>query len=1068
MRWLSLMLSRVAVLLLFQEAVSQAAAPAFPASSNAPLTSAMSHWAFQKPKRPPVPVATRTNWGRNEIDAFILQQWESRGFAPPAEAERATLIRRVALDLTGLPPTGEEVARFLADPSPRAYEVMVDHYLSSPRFGERWARVWLDLARYADSKGYGSDGLRPYMWRYRDWVINAFNQNLPYDQFTIEQLAGDLLSNPTLEQRLATAFHRNSMANDEGGTDDEEFRVAAVKDRVDTTMQVWMGLTFSCAKCHSHKYDPFTLTDYYSLFAFFNQTADTDLEDDSPRLASPTEAESQELDRLRRELQPLLAQRDQFDPADTPERRQWEDDLKKADQSWIRLRPVAAMALGGTELVVGTAGIVEVQGERVATNRYRLEFPSAPAGLRAFRLQVLPVTANGVPSLGRAPDGHLTLNEVQFQVQPKQIQLPQARFVRLQLRGGNRILSLAEVEVLSEGLNIGTKGKASQSSTQGGAGAELAIDAMVNGAFAHGSVTQTRTSADPWWELDLGQSAPIDRLAIWSRTDVTFHDALQDFRLELLDASRRTVWSQSFGKAAIPVHKIDFSGVRNLRLHTVSVSHADEGTSGALLMDQDWETGWRVTSQLDQAQEAVFSLFEPLDLAPTEKLVVVLEHTRRDRASLGRFRLSGSAAKEALFAVPSSVRGALAVRSKDRSPKQHEDVGSFYWRFTPQYAVLNAQVRPLEDRMWQLESSILKTPVMQELGEDFRRSSHVLIRGDFMNPGERVTARVPLKLHPFPKGSPTNRLGLARWLLDEENPLTARVAVNRLWAVLFSRGIVSTPEDFGTQGSPPSHPQLLDWLATEYRRLGWDTKALLRTLLVSATYRASARVSPELLVQDPANQWLGRFPRMRLEAEMLRDQALAVGGLLSPKMFGPSVFPVQPSGLWQPAFTYGQNWEISAGEDRHRRSLYTFWRRSVPYPSLMAFNAPTREVCTVRRAVSNTPLQALVTLNDPVFVEAAQGFAGRILREGGVATHQRANWAWRQATGREGEVREIDSIVRLYESAVVEYARDEKSAREMAGAEAAIDALRVSVAQWAAWTVVANMLLNLDSVLTKG
>lgn len=1069
MRWLSVMLFQVAFLCSVQGAVDVAAgSAAAPAAALPPSEAAHAHWAFQKPKRPSLPVSARTHWGRHEIDAFILEQLEQHGFKPPLEADRATLIRRVALDVIGLPPTMEEIDQFIRDPSADAYERMVDRYLRSPHYGERWARVWLDQARYADSKGYGSDTLRPYMWRYRDWVINAFNQNLPYDQFTIEQLAGDLLPNPTLEQKLATAFHRNSMSNDEGGTDDEEFRVAAVKDRVDTTMQVWMGLTFSCAKCHSHKSDPFTLTDYYSLFAIFNQTADTDLADDSPRLASPTEQESQELDRLRRQLAPLVAQRDRFEPSYTADRLKWEEGVRRSDQSWVVLHPSAASALGGTELAVASTGTVEARGEHTTTNRYHLEFDSLPAGIRSFRLQALPMQINGIPALGRAPDGHLTLNEVQFEVHPKHVLLPQARFVRIQLQGPKRILSLAEVEVFSDDPNIGLKGKPSQSSTIAGGGAELALDAIVNGAFTKGSVTQTQASRDPWWELDLGKEITIDRMAIWSRTDSDFDDALRDYHIELLDTDRQVKWTRSFQTASRPVQKLEFNGVRVLQVRTATVSHSDEGTSGSHLIDHDQETGWRVNSELDQPQEVVFSLFDPLDLNPRDKLVLRIDQSRRDRASLARFQMFGSASNEAAFAVPASVRSALAVPPAERSLRQHQDTGSFYWKFTPQYALLDSQVRPLETELWHLESTLLKTPVMQELGEEYRRSSHVLIRGEFLNVGEPVSPRVPLALHPLPAGSSSNRLGLARWLMDPENPLTARVAVNRMWAILFGRGLVLTQEDFGTQGARPTHPQLLDWLATEYLRLGWDTKALLRSMLVSASYRAASRAGDVQLSRDPQNEWLSHFPRVRLEAEILRDQALSLGGLLSSKMYGPSVFPVQPAGVWQAAFTVGENWQPSEGEDRYRRSLYTFWRRSAPYPSLMAFNAPTREVCTVRRPTSNTPLQALVTLNDPVFVEAAQAFARRIVLEGGSSPRRKVEWAWRRATGRPGETREINAVLRLYEVAQHEFARDDRATREMVGTTARPTEAVASPQELAAWTVVANMILNLDSVLTKG
>lgn len=1043
---------------------AQSVAPVPPTTTG----STSGHWAFRKPVRPAVPALPASVPNRNEVDAFVWEKLKTHGLTLSAAAAPATLVRRVALDLTGLPPSREEVDRFLADPSPRAYADLVEGYLQSPRFGERWARVWLDLARYADSKGYGSDSLRPYMWRYRDWVINAFNRNLRFDQFTLEQLAGDLLPNPDLEQRLATGFHRNSMANDEGGTNDEEFRVAAVKDRVDTTMQVWMGLTFGCAQCHSHKYDPITQKDYYAVFALFNQTADADLEDDSPRWRAPTPEQAAELRALNAELEPLRAERDRYDDRYTPERLAWEKRTREADASWKPLVPSTLLALGGTDLISAPDGTVEARGEETVTNRYRLEFASVPEPLTALRLELLPMSTPKGQVLGRGARGQATVSELQVFAQPEKVQLPVARYVRVELSGRRRVLSLGEVQVMSDGVNVAPKGRASQSSTQGNRSASLAVDAILNGNPESRSVAETLVSTDPWWEVDLGQEWSIDRVVLWNRTDGDQGDELHDYRVRLLDGRRSEVWTNRYERAPNPVQRIDFTGVRMARLETGSATRADEGSSVQAVVDRDLNSSWTVSGGLNQPQEAVFPLDEPLRVRPGEKVVVIVEQASRDRSSLARFRLARSAHGGPLFALPAEVREALKIRPEERQAGQHQATAAFYWKFTPAYAAMQDKIRPVEERLAKVESDVLRAPVMEELPPELRRTTHLQIKGDFLSPGEPVGPNIPAIFGALPVGVPTNRLGLARWLVDPANPLTARVTVNRLWSVLFSRGLVETQEDFGTQGSPPSHPELLDWLATEFVRVGWDIKAMLRLLTHSATYQASSDVSALAEAKDPRNIWLSHFPRARLEAEMIRDQALAVGGLLSGKVLGPSVFPWQPANLWQAAFDAGTTWTMSTGEDRHRRSLYTFWRRSRPYPSLSSFNAPTREVCTLRRPVSNTPLQALVTLNDPVFVEAAQAFGRRILAEGGNTAAERARWAWRTATARWPTEPELETMLCLYQQAQLEYQRHEAAARQFIADPEPTLVGRYPVAETAAWTVVANILLNLDLVLTKG
>jgi cytochrome c553 len=817
------------------------------------------HWSFVAPKRPTLPRVARAWWPANAVDEFTLAAMEQHGLAPAPKADRATLLRRVSLDLVGLPPTPDELAAFLADDSPDAWAKVVRRLLDSPRFGERQARSWLDLARYADSAGYGSDPLRPFLWPWRDWVIGAFNRDLPYDQFTLAQIAGDLLpaddEATRAELQLATAFHRNTMTNTEGGTDDEEFRVAAVKDRVDTTMGAWMGLTFGCAKCHSHKFDPISQRDYYSLFAFFDQTEDADRADEEPRVATPT-----------------------------------------AEQ--VRRR----------------AELAARRGEQDARE----------AALRAAPRRDAPA-------------------------------LPRARFVRFELPGKQKILSLAEVEVFAGGVDVARAGRATQSSVDFGGPPERAIDGNHDGRFDSGTTTHTRIEDDPWWEVDLGEERAIERLVAWNRVD----------------------------------------GGLQQRLAGVVVSFATLATSGA--------DGTRVVTWTATWKEAPAPSRE-IDFTAGPELLAL---------------------KEARAAVEAEAAA--------------------------------------------LESSIARVPVLRELPAEKRRTSHVLTKANHLAPGDVVEAATPRHFPPLPDGVTHDRLALARWLVARDNPLTARVAVNRYWSQLFGRGLVETEEDFGTQGTPPSHPELLDWLAVAFMDDdGWSVKQLLFRLVTSATYQQQARTGDAARELDPTDRWLSWFPRRRLEAEQLRDQALALAGLLDARIGGPSVYPPQPDGLWQAAFNGERNYPTSEGPDRWRRGLYTFWRRTVPPPSMQTFDAPSRESCSLRRAGTNTPLQAFVTLNDPVFVEAAQALARRIVREGGEKFDARLDWAWRLALARAPREEERAAVRELFDAEKRRLLEDPAAARSLCESPLGPLPAGLDAAETGAWVVVANVLLNLDAVLVRG
>ncbi|NLT71071.1 MAG: DUF1553 domain-containing protein [Verrucomicrobiaceae bacterium] len=654
------------------------------------------HWSYVKPVRPALPEVGDTGWPVNEIDAFVLARLESEGLEPSTEADRHALARRAALDLTGLPPSWEEVVAFVRDPAPDAYERYLDRLLAKPAYGERWTRVWLDLARYADSAGYADDPLRT-IWAYRDYVLRAFNENMPFDRFTIEQIAGDLLENPTTAQLVATAFHRNTMTNSEGGTNDEEFRNEAVVDRVNTTMSTWMGTTMACAQCHTHKFDPLTHAEYFQLFAFFNQSEDADRKDEKPVL----------------EL--------------------WSDPQKKEKREWSE-------AIRKLEETLATA------------------------------------------------------------------------------------------------------------------------------------------------------TGPLD-----------------DEQAELADLEKRL-----------------------------------------------------------------------------------------------------------------------------------------------------AEAKPATT-----------VPIMRDLPPDQHRRTFVQLRGNYTSLGPEVSAGVPAIFHPLEKGIPRNRLALAKWLVDPDNPLTPRVVANRYWEEIFGNGIVETSEEFGSQGEPPSHPDLLDWLAVDLQENGWDIKRLLKQIAMSATYRQSSKTTPEMQERDPFNRLFTRGPRFRLSAEQVRDNALAVSGLLSDKMYGPPVHPPQPERGLKAAFGGKTDWADSPGEDRYRRALYTSWRRSHPYPSMATFDAPNREVCTVRRGRTNTPLQALVTLNDPVYVEAAQAFGRRILKNGGTTLSDRLTYAIRESLARDPRPAEVERLATLYETSHADYTAHPEEAARIAEEPLGPVPDRKQLSAYAAWTVVANVILNLDEIFMK-
>ena len=896
------------------------------------------HWSYQPVRRPPLPAVGDAAWAGNPIDSFCLAGLEKKGLHPAPRASRETLIRRVTLDLTGLPPSLDEIDAFLADESADAYEKVVERLLDSPHFGERWARQWLDLARYADTNGYEKDRTRS-IWLYRDWVIHALNDDMPFDQFTIEQLAGDLLPDPHQDRLIATGFHRNSMVNEEGGVDVEEYRVVAVHDRANTTASVWLGTTLECAQCHDHKYDPFSLQDYYRFFAFFN-SAKSDVEIFSrterrlfgsnlnvpppPYLAS----HRRDLEEQILKIDHWIASRPQEVMKAQPK---WEEEVLPKLVAWETLAPVSLFAIGGSELAALEDGSVLASGPRPPVDTYILEFEADLSGVAALRLQTL---RHGSLPLGKSGRSD----------------------------GGNFVLTGFEVDVPSE-----------------------------------------------------GSAAPLD-----------FKRAAASF------------WTPGFHPA--------------------------------LALSED-RAGWSVMrepSDFGLGRQVVFSLEKPLETVGHIRFRVRLrQDSEMEGHLLGHFRLSVSrdSKADAAVNVPDEVARILHTRPKKRHRSQRELLSDFYLTQAP-------SLRPARERRDFLHKAWgeLKNPgtlVMEELDED--RQTFIHQGGSFRSPGKSVKPGVPAVFQGLPENAPRNRLGLARWLVSRENPLTARVMVNRIWMEHFGQPLVATVEDFGTRGSRPTHPQLLDWLAAEFMDSGWQLKRLHKLIVTSATFQQSSHVTAEKLEQDPHNQLLSRGPRFRMDAEMIRDSSLSAGGLLSSKMFGPSTFPDQPEGTWNLIYNT-EKWMLSDGQDRYRRGLYTFWRRTAPYPSFMVFDATSRETACLRRMRTNTPLQALTTLNDPTFFASARGLANRILRQPGesASVADRVRFAFRVSLAREPTRGEQERLIRLFQEQKEIYQRDPSLARTVSRDGNIQIAPGLNEIEFAAWAMVANVLLNLDEALVRG
>lgn len=1037
------------------------------------------HWSFEPPVSPTIPLngpdePSLLPWNHSPIDRLVLAKLNEKGWLPSPRADDLALLRRATLDLTGLPPTIEQQQAFLSDPSSDAYQRAVDSLLASPAYGEHWGRRWLDLARYADSAGYADDPMRT-IWGYRDWVIKAHNENMPFDQFTLEQLAGDLLPNPTPEQRVATAFHRNTLTNNEGGTNDEEFRNVAIVDRVNTTMAVWMGVTMACAQCHNHKYDPISQKDYFQVFAIFNQSEDADRGDESPVYEWYTADQRALRDRFQRELEATEKAITVPDPALAAEQTTWEQQYREP-LSWTPIVPTLAQTKSGGAMNIDADGLIRA-ATQADTDSYTLEFP-IPASMKAEEIRGLCIRSVPQPDLPNRGagfgDGNFVLTDVSVSALDPQAPSPSGRFLRIELPGPNRILSLAEVQVFSKGENAALKGKATQSSESYAGAPSRAIDGNTSGIYTDNSVTHTETTENPWWEVDLGSELPIESIAVWNRTDGNVGSRLSGAKLSLLRSDRSQVWQENL-QTAQNENRWSLQRVDAWKPSRSQADHEQAGFAASKAIDNDPKTGWAVGGSIDQPHALQISgTFPPTSSEQQASTTRVLRvklafESQHARLHLASFRVDFSMdpRSDALLAVPADIVN--RIRSTNRSAQDDEAIHRHYV----------SVVAPSRDPLRQKRDSIQRdlaglkpmttVPVMRDLPKEKQRQTKIQLRGNYRVTGDVVSPNLPDIFRSDGDSIPENlsRFEFAQWLVSNRNPLTARVIANRTWEYLFGVGIVRSSEEFGSQGDLPVNAALLDYLAIDLMRNGWDMKRFLRSIVLSEAYQQSSSVDRKRFEEDPENLYVSRGPRFRVAAEQVRDMALSAAGLLSHRFYGPPTRPPQPSMGLSAAFGSRTDWEASKGEDRYRRAIYTQWRRSNPYPSMATFDAPNREVCVLKRDRTNTPLQALVTLNDPVYIEAAQGLARRtVIHElPNASDDQLIERVFEHAITRKPSVKETAALKRLLQESRSEYASKAELAKQLASDPIGPLPANADPVEMAAWTTLCNVILNLDEFL---
>ena len=884
------------------------------------------HWSYQKLQRPTVPQPRDESAARNEIDRFILSRLDAEGLKLAPEADRVTLIRRVYFDLLGLPPSPQEVDAFVSDQSPDAYEKLVERVLARPQFGERMAMYWLDLVRFGDTGGYHSDNHRD-VYLFRDWVIKAFNDNKPFDQFTIEQLAGDLLPNATNGQKIASGYNRLLMTTEEGGAQPKEYAAKYAADRVRNASSVWLGATLGCAECHDHKFDPYTAKDFYSFAAFFADIKEKDVgrQDQTPIFSPEQSAQLAKFDEQIAALRNVL---DKQTPELDAAQAEWEKTALAPAYQWTTLTPVEAKSEKGATLKIQEDGTVLASESNPATDVYSIAVKTSLQGITALRVEVLPDDSLPAKGPGRASNGNFVLQEIEATV--------------------------ADVPV---------------------------------------------------------------------------------------------TWS------------------------SVTASHGQGKYPGADAADGKPNTGWGILPKSGEASHLVLEAAADLGAGSETEIRVKLHQNHGTSHIIGKFRLSATAAArpvraEGQHGLLKEVIAALAVDAAQRTEEQKRVISAHYRTIAP-------TLQPLRDELAELQRErdevVKSAPTTLISISTEPRITRILPRGNWLDEtGEVVGPAVPAFLPAInAKDRRPTRLDLARWLVSRENPLVARVLVNRLWKLAFGQGLARSLDDFGAQGAVPSHPELLDWLAVEMIERRWDTKHMLRQIVLSKTYRQSSSADKSLRDRDPSNTLLARQNRFRIDAEFVRDNALEISGLLSKKIGGPSVKPYQPAGYWSFLNFPVREYQHDHGEDQYRRGLYTYVQRTFPHPSLVAFDAPSREECTVERPRSNTPLQALVLLNDPTYVEAARVLAERVLREGGKSPEERLQYAYRRALSRSPRTDEVNLLLPLLAKHAEQYAADAAAAKSAVSAGEWPVPTDLDQVELAAWTSVARVILNLHETITR-
>lgn len=885
------------------------------------------HWAFTPIRKPNLPSVKKRNWLRNEIDHFVLSRLEAQQIDPSPVAANATLVKRLYYDLIGLPPTPEVVDQFIANGGQQWYEQLVDDLLASKHFGEKWGRHWLDLARYADSDGYEKDRPRPNAWRYRDWVIDAINRDVPYDRFSIEQIAGDLLPNSSPEQKLATAFHRQTLTNTEGGTDQEQFRVEATFDRTETTGAIWMGLTLTCARCHTHKYDQITQEEYYQLYSFFDSANETNTE-----IPVSQDAQAEYAKQLANHQKKVAQLKQRLDGAKSLLQPKVETFLaehrsKTQQQAKLAYQPakiISAKSNSGAKLKFEADGSALVSGKAADKDKYTMVIESPTLPLSGIRIKML--TDNNLPKKGpgRAPNGNFVLSQLRLYV-----------------------------------------------------------------------------SDDPQFK--------------------------KHQRVEL--AAAESDYSQS--------------------------SFSAEGA----ISDQP-KTGWAIAPQMGKPHEITFFLRDSLNIGTHQYLQVVLDQSYGGQHTIGKFKIETMTGFNPLKVFPKAVVAAL--QSNKPSEKQLAAVLDYIYLTDDSTAALRQEFRRLEKEAPALPS--LKVRVMGPA----KRTTRVLHRGDFLQPQKEVEPNVlgvVSATHPLPQQAGKSRLDFARWLLDPAHPLTARVAVNQVWAQLFGKGIVVTQNDFGVRGELPTHPELLDWLAWHFSRdLKWSRKKLIKKIVMSATYRQASVYRLDLKQLDPTNRLLARQNRFRVSAELVRDLYLAASGLLNGKIGGPSVFPPLPAGITNLSYANNFRWKTSQGDERYRRGMYTFFKRTSPHPNLITFDCPDSNTTRIERDRSNTPIQALITLNNEVYFESAQAMARRILQSKFTQDADRINLALRLCIARRPQPDEIERFVKLLNRNRKFYESNPDWAAKLLTRHVVKE---VAPKENAAWVATVRIILNLDELIVR-